>query len=566
MLHKEKKVDSKIFNSLIKNGINPALSNIFAARDIKSIKDINYRIDKLISPDLLKSGKDAANLIIDKINGKEKIIIIGDYDVDGASATACAYLGLKKFGAKVDFIVPNRFKFGYGLTPDIVDLAYKKKPGLIITVDNGIASSEGVSRAKTYGIEVIITDHHLPGDDLPDTKFIVNPNQLSCKFPSKNLCGAGVIFYVLILVRSEIRKKKKDSNDYSNIEPILGDLIDLVALGTVADLVKLDFNNRILVHFGIKQIRSKSCNFGIEAILNLSNKNLKDIKTSDLSFLIAPKINAAGRLSDMSIGIKCLIAKNKNEARNYANQLNIINEERKLVESKMKKEAFSLISNHKINTNYTISLFDTKWHQGVIGIVASRLKEKYNRPTIIFAEDIDGNLKGSGRSINNFHLRDALDLISKKNPLLIKTFGGHAMAAGLKIKKEDFILFSSKFELVAKGSLSENDLNIFIEYDKAIPDKYMTIETIRTINSQIWGQGFPTPIFFGIFDVVRQEQIAKKHKKCVLKNINREYEAIFFNFEGKLADRIEIIYTLEINEFRNKSSIQLIIMSQNEFK
>ena len=429
-----------------------------------------------------------------------------------------------------------------------------------------IASSEGVSRAKTYGIEVIITDHHLPGDDLPDTKFIVNPNQLSCKFPSKNLCGAGVIFYVLILVRSEIRKKKKDSYDYSNIEPILGDLIDLVALGTVADLVKLDFNNRILVHFGIKQIRSKSCNFGIEAILNLSNKNLKDIKTSDLSFLIAPKINAAGRLSDMSIGIKCLIAKNKNEARNYANQLNIINEERKLVESKMKKEAFSLISNHKINTNYTISLFDTKWHQGVIGIVASRLKEKYNRPTIIFAEDIDGNLKGSGRSINNFHLRDALDLISKKNPLLIKTFGGHAMAAGLKIKKEDFILFSSKFELVAKGSLSENDLNIFIEYDKAIPDKYMTIETIRTINSQIWGQGFPTPIFFGIFDVVRQEQIAKKHKKCVLKNINREYEAIFFNFEGKLADRIEIIYTLEINEFRNKSSIQLIIMSQNEFK
>ena len=566
MLHKEKKVDSKIFNSLIKNGINPALSNIFAARDIKSIKDINYRIDKLISPDLLKSGKDAANLIIDKINGKEKIIIIGDYDVDGASATACAYLGLKKFGAKVDFIVPNRFKFGYGLTPDIVDLAYKKKPGLIITVDNGIASSEGVSRAKTYGIEVIITDHHLPGDDLPDTKFIVNPNQLSCKFPSKNLCGAGVIFYVLILVRSEIRKKKKDSYDYSNIEPILGDLIDLVALGTVADLVKLDFNNRILVHFGIKQIRSKSCNFGIEAILNLSNKNLKDIKTSDLSFLIAPKINAAGRLSDMSIGIKCLIAKNKNEARNYANQLNIINEERKLVESKMKKEAFSLISNHKINTNYTISLFDTKWHQGVIGIVASRLKEKYNRPTIIFAEDIDGNLKGSGRSINNFHLRDALDLISKKNPLLIKTFGGHAMAAGLKIKKEDFILFSSKFELVAKGSLSENDLNIFIEYDKAIPDKYMTIETIRTINSQIWGQGFPTPIFFGIFDVVRQEQIAKKHKKCVLKNINREYEAIFFNFEGKLADRIEIIYTLEINEFRNKSSIQLIIMSQNEIK
>lgn len=566
MLHKEKNVDSKIFNSFIKNGTNPVLSNLFAARDIKSIQDVDYSFDKLISPDLLKSGKDAANLLIDKINRKEKIIIIGDYDVDGATATACAFLGLKKFGANVDFIVPNRFKYGYGLTPDIVDLAYKKNPGLILTVDNGIASIEGVKKANTYGIDVVITDHHLPGDKLPDTKFIVNPNQLSCKFPSKNLCGAGVIFYVLILVRSEIRNKKNYDNDYKMAEPSLGDLIDLVALGTIADLVKLDFNNRVLVNFGIKKIRSGSCNFGIEAILNLSKKKFTDVKTSDLSYLIAPKINAAGRLSDMSIGIKCLIAKNKNEATIYANKLNIINQQRKIIEDKMKKEAFSILDNHSINNTYSISLFDKQWHQGVIGIVASRLKERYFRPTIIFAQDEDGNLKGSGRSITNFHLRDALDLISKKNPSLIITFGGHAMAAGLSIRKEDFPLFCSEFELIAEKYLSPNDLKIIIENDKAIPKEYMNIETIKEINSQIWGQGFPAPVFFGVFDVISQEIIAKKHNKSILENINGQYEAIFFNFSNELADRIEIIYTLEINEFNNKSLIQLIIMSQNEIR
>ena len=566
MLHKEKNVDSKIFNSFIKNGTNPVLSNLFAARDIKSIQDVDYSFDKLISPDLLKSGKDAANLLIDKINRKEKIIIIGDYDVDGATATACAFLGLKKFGANVDFIVPNRFKYGYGLTPDIVDLAYKKNPGLILTVDNGIASIEGVKKANTYGIDVVITDHHLPGDKLPDTKFIVNPNQLSCKFPSKNLCGAGVIFYVLILVRSEIRNKKNDDNDYKMAEPSLGDLIDLVALGTIADLVKLDFNNRVLVNFGIKKIRSGSCNFGIEAILNLSKKKFTDIKTSDLSYLIAPKINAAGRLSDMSIGIKCLIAKNKKEATIYANKLNIINQQRKIIEDKMKKEAFSILDNHSINNTYSISLFDKQWHQGVIGIVASRLKERYFCPTIIFAQDEDGNLKGSGRSIPNFHLRDALDLISKKNPSLIITFGGHAMAAGLSIRKENFPLFCSEFELIAEKHLSPNDLKIIIENDKAIPKEYMNIETIKEINSQIWGQGFPAPVFFGVFDVISQEIIAKKHNKSILENINGQYEAIFFNFSNELADRIEIIYTLEINEFNNKSSIQLIIMSQNEIR
>ena len=560
---KEKIIDSRVYNSLISSGINPALSSLFASRHISSIDEVDYKLDKLLSPDLLKSIRSASNLLINKIDSKEKIIIIGDYDADGATATACGYLGLKKFGADVDFIVPNRFKFGYGLTPEIVDLAYKSKPGLIVTVDNGIACIEGVRKANSYGIDVLITDHHLPGEELPDAKFIVNPNQASCEFPSKNLCGVGVIFYVLLSLRTELRKRNKFLIDP---EPILSDLLDLVALGTIADLVKLDFNNRVLVNYGIKKIRSGKCNFGIEALAHLSKKNLKDIQTSDLSFSIAPKINAAGRLDDMAIGIKCLVSKSKNEAENYAKQLVVFNEKRKLVENKMKDEALSILSNYVIKDNYTIAMYDDKWHQGVVGIVASRLKEKYYRPTIIFAKDAGGYLKGSGRSIPSFHLRDALDLLSKKHPDLILTFGGHAMAAGLTIKIEKFKLFCIEFEVIAKKLLSPDDLNLIVEFDKAIPIEHLNSQTIRAINSQIWGQGFPPPVFFGFFDVIKQEIVANKHNKCVLRNENDKYDAIFFNFSGELADRIGVTYSVELNEFNQKSSIQLIIKSQNERK
>ena len=559
----EKKIDSKIYDSLVSKGISPALSSLFASRDISSIDDIDYKLDKLLPPDLLKSVREASNLLIEKIDAKKKIIIIGDYDADGATATGCGYLGLRKFGADVDFIVPNRFQFGYGLTPEIVDLAYKKKPSLIVTVDNGIASIVGVRKAKSYGIDVLITDHHLPAKHLPDANVIVNPNQAYCDFPSKNLCGVGVIFYILLSLRSELRKINRFT---IQPEPILSDLLDLVALGTVADLVKLDFNNRILVNYGIKKIRSGNCNFGIEALARLSNKKLKDIKTSDLSFSIAPKINAAGRLDDIAIGIKCLISRDKNEAERYAKQLLILNEQRKLVENKMKDDALSILSDCIVEDNFTITMYDKKWHQGVVGIVASRLKEKYYRPTIIFAQDGNGNLKGSGRSIASFHLRDALDLVSKKNPELILTFGGHAMAAGLSIKIESFKIFCSEFEIIAKELLSPDELNLIIEFDKSIPKKYLNYETIRTINSQVWGQGFPVPVFFGIFDVVRQEIVAAKHNKCVLKNEDDNYDAIFFNFSGELADRIEVVYSIELNEFKQKSNIQFIIKSQNEKK
>ncbi|MDC0127047.1 single-stranded-DNA-specific exonuclease RecJ [Methylophilaceae bacterium] len=559
----EKIIDPKIYDSLVSKGINPALSSLFASRDISSVDDIDYKLDKLLSPDLLKSIKEASNLLIDKIDAKQKIVIIGDYDADGATATACGYLGLKKFGADVDFIVPNRFKFGYGLTPEIVDLANKKEPSLIVTVDNGIASIAGVRRAKSYGIDVIITDHHLPAEELPDANFIVNPNQNSCNFPSKNLCGVGVIFYVLLSLRIELRKINRFD---IQPEPVLSDLLDLVALGTVADLVKLDFNNRVLVNYGIKRIRSGNCNLGIEALARLSNKKLTDIKTSDLSFSIAPKINAAGRLDDISVGIKCLISRDNNEAEKYAKQLGALNEQRKLVENEMKDAALTILSECIVKDNYTIAMYDEKWHQGVVGILASRLKEKYYRPTIIFAQDANGNLKGSGRSIASFHLRDALDLVSKKNPNLILSFGGHAMAAGLSIKINNFKVFCSEFEIIAKELLSPDKLNLIIEFDKSIPKKYLNHETIRAINSQVWGQGFPIPVFFGVFDVVRQEIVAAKHNKCILKKKDCSYDAIFFNFSGELADRIEVIYTIELNEFNQKSTIQFIIKSQNEKK
>jgi len=564
MMHlKEKKINLDIYNALLDKGVNPTLSSIFASREISSIDEIDYKLDKLLPPNLLKSINGASNLLIDKIDSQDKIIIIGDYDADGATATACGYLGLKKFGANVDFIVPNRFQFGYGLTEEIVDLAYEQKPGLIITVDNGIASIKGVEKAKSYGVDVIITDHHLPSKTLPKANFIINPNQSACNFPSKNLCGVGVIFYVLLALRAELRKQNKFNGKK---EPELSDLLDLVALGTVADLVRLDYNNRILIHHGINKIRSGNCNFGIEALTNLSNKKLENIKTSDLSFSIAPKINAAGRLDDMAIGIKCLISKSKDEARKYANKLIVFNEQRKLVEKKMKDKALSVLTSYMPEDNYTITMFDSEWHQGVIGIVASRLKEKYYRPTIIFAKDENGLLKGSGRSIPSFHLRDALDLLSKKNIDLIENYGGHAMAAGLTIKIENFKLFCSKFEEITKETLSQEDLNLTVEFDRSITTNNLNQETVRNINSQVWGQGFPSPVFHGIFNVIKQNIVANKHNKCLLQNKDNNYDAIFFNFSEELADRIEVIYTIELNEFNQKSSIQFIIKSQNEFK
>ena len=558
MEFRERGFDKDIYNDLVSKGFNPALSNIFSARNIKSSSDIEYQLDKLLSPDLLKSNIDVGKFLMQAIIAKQKIVVVGDYDADGATATACCILGLRKFGANIDFIVPNRFEFGYGLTPKIVRLASKKSPDIIITVDNGIASIDGVEEANKLGITVVVTDHHLPSKQLPNALYIVNPNQKSCTFPSKSLCGVGVIFYVLLSTRIAFR----DTSFFENrLEPNLADLLDLVALGTVADLVPLDFNNRILVKFGLDKINSNSCNFGIRAILALNKKN-KIVISTDLSFVIAPKLNAAGRLDDMTLGIQCLLSDNMDSANNLAKKLNAFNEKRKFIEQGMKEKALLILTEPNIKNCYSVTMFDPSWHQGVIGILAARIKEKYYRPTIIFAEGGAGLLKGSGRSISSYHLRDALDLISKRNPNLIHTFGGHAMAIGLTIKSENFKIFSEEFESVSRELIQKEDLNLIIEVDKEIPSNHFNYETAKIINSQIWGQGFPAPIFFGTFDVLDQKVIAEKHTKCILYNKNK-YNAIFFNSIQALPDRMSISYSVDANDFNNKKTLQIIIKNLN---
>lgn len=540
---------------LIEFDIHKTLASILSARAIDSSNDIDYKLEKLIPYCELSFAESAANFILDMILAKKNILIIGDYDADGATASACAIKGLEKFGANVDFLVPNRFEDGYGLSVSIVEKALEKKPDLIITVDNGIASIEGVEKAKAHGVDVVITDHHLPGDALPNANFIINPNQKSCNFPSKNLCGVGVIFYLLIAIKSQAKKRKLLNK---NEEPRLSDLLDIVCLGTIADLVKLDFNNRLLVQFGMHIIRSGEGNFGIRAISQLSNRHLQNLKTSDLSFVIAPKLNAAGRLDDMSLGIKCLLAKTFDEALHHARRLLSLNTERRQIENEMKDSALSKDILGQLENKKAIALYDASWHQGIIGILASRIKEKFYRPTIIFAKDEEGRLKGSGRSISNFHLRDAIDLISKKNPNLIMSFGGHAMAAGLTILENDFSLFEIEFESVASDLLNANDLSIEFEIDHSILDD-INIDGINLINSEIWGQGFPAPIFKDSFQVLDQKIIGGKHVKCTLKYKEKKFSAIYFNHEQSLADKIETIYEIDINRYSGKEEIQLIL-------
>ena len=540
---------------LIEFDIHKTLASILSARAIDSSNDIDYKLEKLIPYCELSFAESAANFILDMILAKKIILIIGDYDADGATASACAIKGLEKFGANVDFLVPNRFEDGYGLSVSIVEKALEKKPDLIITVDNGIASIEGVEKAKAHGVDVVITDHHLPGDALPNANFIINPNQKACNFPSKNLCGVGVIFYLLIAIKSQAKKRKLSNK---NEEPRLSDLLDIVCLGTIADLVKLDFNNRLLVQFGMHIIRSGEGNFGIRAISQLSNRRLQNLKTSDLSFVIAPKLNAAGRLDDMSLGIKCLLAKTFDEALHHARRLLSLNTERRQIENEMKDSALSKDILGSLENKKAIALYDASWHQGIIGILASRIKEKFYRPTIIFAKDEEGRLKGSGRSISNFHLRDAIDLVSKKNPNLIMSFGGHAMAAGLTILENDFSLFETEFESVASDLLNANDLSIEFEIDHSILDD-INIDGINLINGEIWGQGFPAPIFKDSFQVLDQKIIGGKHVKCTLKYKEKKFSAIYFNHEQSLADKIETIYEIDINRYSGKEEIQLIL-------
>lgn len=542
---------------LIAGGVHPVLARVYAARGLTDAAELDTELRGMIAPGALLHIHAAAKYLADAIAANKKMVIVADYDCDGATACAVGLRGLAMLGAKVDYIVPNRFEYGYGLTPEIVALTVREKsPDIIVTVDNGIASIDGVAEAKRLGIDVVVTDHHLPGDTLPDAAVIVNPNQPECGFPSKNLAGVGVMFYVLLALRAEMRERGVYT---TATQPKLDVLLDLVALGTVADVVKLDSNNRILVAQGLKRMRAGRMHPGIAALFRAAGREARRATPFDLGFGVGPRLNAAGRLSDMSLGIECLTTDNEARAWEIAQQLDGINRERRDIEAGMQDTAMILLDKFDPQQQYTISVFDPSWHQGVIGIVASRLKEKFYRPTITFAPGDDGFIKGSGRSISGFHLRDALDLVSKRAPGIITKFGGHAMAAGLTMHADGFDAFCAAFEGVAQEWLTQNQLERVVETDGALEADHYTTQFISVMDQQVWGQGFAPPVFCDRFRVVTQRILKEKHLKLLLEKNGVNYDAIWFGHADALPEYADVAFRLDANEYNGKTTVQLMI-------
>lgn len=545
------------FNVLCNQGIHPVLARIYAARTLFKIKDLSNTLIDLHVPSGLLHMSEAVIYLANAIAAQKKMVIVADYDCDGATACAVGLRGLRSLGAKIDYIVPNRFEYGYGLTPKIVELTVNQKsPDIIITVDNGITSFSGILAAKSHGIDVIITDHHLPGKVLPDAHIIINPNQPACHFPSKNLAGVGVIFYILIALRTELRNRKIFD---IHTQPKLDSLLDLVALGTIADLVELDANNRILVTQGLKRIRAGLMHTGIAALFRSAGRKTYCATVLDLGFTIGPRLNAAGRLADMSLGVECLITDDANKAWAIAQKLDTINRRRHDIEMQMQKTALNLLDDFNIHKKRTISLFDASWHQGVIGILASRLKDKFYRPTIAFASSDNNLIKGSGRSIPNFHLRDVLNLISKRIPSVIIEFGGHAMAVGLTIHSNNFDIFTRTFETIGYEQLTENQLEYVIETDGMLEETYYTVKFSHFINEQVWGQGFPLPLFFDYFKVLTQQILKEKHLKLLLEKNGQYYDAIWYKHTSLLSKYVTVIFQLDTNEYSHVTKLLLKI-------
>ncbi len=591
------------------NDLHPVIQKIFLTRGISKKHELEQELNHLLPYDqLLNIGKSSEILYNALINNK-KIVIIGDFDADGATSTSLAVSALKQLKANINYLVPNRFEYGYGLTPEIVDLACEKfSPDLIITVDNGIASVAGVERANELNIDVLITDHHLPGEKLPDAVCIVNPNQPDDKFPSKNLAGVGVIFYVLLSLRAYLRSKEYFSDDIPDIN--MAQFLDLVALGTVADLVPLDYNNRILVSQGIKRIKANKCRNGIKALFQVAKRDIKKITAGDLGFAIGPRLNAAGRIEDMSIGIECLLSDNLLTATKIASELNYLNNKRRSIENDMKKEALVLaeevikelippvarqnpsvafgdispLQKGRISPPFVkgdapkeqgvfiphaFCLYKPNWHQGVIGIVASRIKELYNRPTIIFADDNDEYIKGSCRSIEGLHIKDALDLVARNNPGLLPKFGGHAMAAGLSIKRDDFAKFHQEFVNVVESLVSEDILENKTITDGVLQHYDLNLDFAKLLERYgPWGQKFPEPLFYGDFFISDIVIIAEKHLKFMLTDLTQStcIKAMYFNgaenIKNYQKDKIAtVVYKLNVNEFNNLEELVFIIDS-----
>jgi len=553
------------------SGLHPVLQTVYQHRNIQSTDDINTQLNQLLPFSQLKDISKAVDCIIDSIKNDKNILIVGDFDADGATSTAVAVRTLRQFGAKhVAYLVPNRFDFGYGLTVELIKYALDLKPDLIITVDNGISSIEGVDFANQHNIDVVVTDHHLAAEQLPKAEAIVNPNQPGCKFESKSIAGVGVIFYVMMAVRSTLREQAWFNDSLP--EPNLAKVLDLVSLGTVADVVALDKNNRILVDQGLKRIRSGQCCAGIKALLKVAGKNQLNCVASDIGFAVAPRLNAAGRLEDMSLGIECLLSDDENYCTGIAEQLHDLNIQRRSIEANMLEQAEQLLDeiisefSSEDDIPNAIVIYHQDWHQGVIGILASRIKERFHRPVIAFAEADNGEIKGSARSISGLHIRDALDLVDKRSQNIIKKFGGHAMAAGLTLNKSDFEAFKQCFVDVVANSLSERDLinELMTDGELSTSDFDLTLAELLRFSGP-WGQQFPEPLFDNIFTVLEWRIVGEKHLKLKLlpENSKQSIDAIAFNTTneqlGENSDIIRAVYRLDVNVFRNNKSLQLMI-------
>ncbi|WP_395699440.1 single-stranded-DNA-specific exonuclease RecJ [Aquabacterium sp.] len=564
-------VPPRVAFALEQAGVHPLLARLFAARGVRHPDDLDDGLGRLLAPDALKGAAEAGRLLADTLERGERICIVADYDCDGATACAVGLRGLAMLGAApgtLSHVVPDRQVHGYGLTPTIVDLALAHRPQLLVTVDNGIASEAGVAHARALGLQVLITDHHLPAIDpdtqsarLPAADVIVNPNQPGCEFPSKALAGVGVMFYVLLGTRAELRRRGRFD---AASQPRLDALLDLVALGTVADVVKLDDNNRRLVAQGLRRIRAGRMQPGVAALFAAAGRAPQRASAFDFGFALGPRINAAGRLSDMSLGIECLLTDDPTRAAALAKQLDEINRERRELEADMREQAALLVDQLMADeqadgTPPALALFDAEFHEGVVGIVAGRLKDRLHRPTFVFARGSDGLLKGSGRSIPGFHLRDALDLVSKRHPGVLRRFGGHAMAAGCTIGEPDFATFDTALQQVAREWLQPEALSRTVATDGPLAGEYFCADTVTRIDAQVWGAGFEAPVFCDEVEVLQQRLVGEKHLKLRVRHAGAIRDAIWFGHADPLPPRVRLAYRLNLDEFQGQQRLQMVV-------
>lgn len=549
-------VDKATTQTLVNQGIDPLLAQLFAARSITNHTEIETHLTAMLPFTGLKNINLASERLSQAIKTKEKILIVADYDADGATACAVGIRGLRAMGAIVDFLVPNRFEHGYGLTPVIADMAAQLGTQLLMTVDNGMGSIDGVRHARQLGMDVLITDHHLPASTLPDC-LIVNPNQPEDTFASKSLAGVGVMFYVLMALRQRLRQQNWFNERHP--EPNLAQWLDLVALGTIADVVSLDHNNRILVAQGLRRIRAGKMQPGLRALFALAKRDYQRAQAFDLGFALGPRLNAAGRLDDMSIGIACLLCDEPDQAQLLAAQLDQLNRQRRQIETGILHEALNQFPAIDQTNSYSTVVYQPDWHQGVIGIVAGRLRERLHRPTIVFAPAEGGLLRGSGRSIEGLHLRDALDLVSKLQPELMVTFGGHAMAAGLSIEADKLSQFQTVFEQVCQQLLTPDDLKQYHLTDGSLATQYLNLQTAQQLTTYVWGQGFAEPRFCDEFEVLWQRPVGINHLKLGLRKQTQQCEAMVFGCTDTLPDHVRLVYRLVANEWQKQWELQLYV-------